>query len=62
MGPSTEGFVGMCTESYETDINVKVYDLEFMTGWKLIDEKSFSGGALEFGGDYICPLENPCEK
>jgi len=44
----------MCTESYETDIHVKVYDLEFMTGWKLIDEKKFKMGALEFGGDYIC--------
>ena len=43
----------MATESYETIINVKVYK-SFFINYQLVDEVTIKGGALEFGGSYIC--------
>lgn len=43
----------MATESYETTISIKVYK-SHLTDYELIDEAVINGGALEFGGSYIC--------
>ena len=60
LGPSIKGFVGMATESYETQIKVEA-QIMGLTGWYVVDEQTFTNAALEFGGDYICKKANPCQ-
>jgi hypothetical protein len=60
LGPSENGFIGMCSESYETKVSVKAYKMTLF-GWTVIDKKEFYNGALEFGGEYLCKTNNPCK-
>ena len=60
LGPTGIGFVPVCVEGYNSGGVFHVYELGVL-GPKLIETTVFSRCALEFGGQYICPGDNPCK-
>lgn len=58
LGPSEEGFVPMCVESYVTTVSVIVTS----RSGGVVDDATLTSGALEFGGDDVCAARNPCTQ
>lgn len=61
LGPTVDGFAPVCVESYIAIANFYVYKLT-LSGYELIETRTFKSSALEFGGLYLCMEKNPCQK
>ena len=61
LGPTLDGFAPVCVESYTAIATFHVYKLT-LSGYELIETKTFNLAALEFGGWYLCQEKNPCQK
>ena len=61
LGPTEDGFAPVCVESYIALANFHVYKLT-LSGYELVESRTFHSAALEFGGLYICPEKNPCQN
>ena len=61
LGPTEAGFAPVCVESYIALANFHVYELT-LSGYELIETRTFKSAALEFGGLYLCAEKNPCQK
>lgn len=61
LGPTEDGFAPVSIESYVAIATFHVFKLT-LSGYHLIESKSFMFSALEFGGLYLCQKENPCSK
>jgi len=56
-GPDVSGFPPQCVQNYNATAHIKVYKKRFWSS-SLLDEQTFLGAALEFGGTNVC--ENDC--
>ena len=60
-GPTEDGFAPVCVESYIALANFHVYKLT-LSGYELVESRTFHSAALEFGGLYLCLEKNPCQQ
>ncbi|KAJ7386481.1 hypothetical protein OS493_008614 [Desmophyllum pertusum] len=60
LGPTLDGFAPVCVESYIAIATFHVYKLT-LSGYELVETRTFNLSALEFGGIYLCQEKNPCQ-
>ncbi|KAL9950658.1 hypothetical protein ACROYT_G043187 [Oculina patagonica] len=60
LGPTLDGFAPVCVESYTATATFHVYKLT-LSGYELVEKRTFNMAALEFGGLYLCQEKNPCQ-
>ena len=60
LGPTLDGFAPVCVESYTAIATFHVYKMT-LSGYELIESKTFNNAALEFGGFYLCQEKSPCQ-
>jgi hypothetical protein len=61
LGPASDGFKGMSTESFLTTIEITAYK-HFPYGQdQVLDHVVLQNAGLEFGGDFRCKNPDPCQ-
>jgi hypothetical protein len=60
LGPASDGFKGMSTESFITTIEITAYTHYPIGNDVVLDHVIIENGGLEFGGEFRCSQPDPC--